>query len=93
MLELGAGGGLPGIVTVKNGAKSVSYLYIFDFEGVKLTLLIHSQVFLTDYPDTVLLENLKHNVQKNIAPEFLGRVHVEASKFAMILVRPLTPAF
>ena len=33
VLELGAGGGLPGIVTAKNGAKSVSNY--FDSKGVR----------------------------------------------------------
>ncbi|KAI0700186.1 putative methyltransferase-domain-containing protein [Cytidiella melzeri] len=56
VLELGAGGGLPGIVTVKNGAKSV---------------------FLTDYPDAALIENLRHNVDANLPPKLAQQVHVE----------------
>ncbi|KAF9819705.1 hypothetical protein IEO21_01970 [Rhodonia placenta] len=56
VLELGAGGGLPGIVTAKNDAGMVA---------------------LTDYPDAALLENLAHNVQTNVPPESLPRVHVK----------------
>ncbi|PSS37996.1 hypothetical protein PHLCEN_2v179 [Hermanssonia centrifuga] len=53
VLELGAGGGLPGLVTAKNGAKSV---------------------FVTDYPDAVLIKNLEHNVERNISPQGCVRV-------------------
>jgi len=46
VIELGAGGGLPGIVAALNGAKTV---------------------VLTDYPDPALLENLEHNVNRNLS--------------------------
>ncbi|KAI0341503.1 hypothetical protein BDW22DRAFT_1359091 [Trametopsis cervina] len=68
VLELGAGGGLPGLVTAKNGAKSV---------------------FLTDYPDAALIENLQHNVTHNTDPASEGKVHVEG----YIWGQPLEPIF
>ncbi|EKM56865.1 uncharacterized protein PHACADRAFT_93033 [Phanerochaete carnosa HHB-10118-sp] len=54
VLELGAGGGLPGLAAAKNNAKCV---------------------ILTDYPDEPLLDNLKHNVKRNI-PETNNNVEV-----------------
>ncbi|KAI0077623.1 nicotinamide N-methyltransferase [Panus rudis PR-1116 ss-1] len=56
VLELGAGGGLPGIVAALNGAASV---------------------LLTDYPDASLLDNLQHNVDRNIPENKRSRVKVE----------------
>ncbi|KAI9507651.1 nicotinamide N-methyltransferase [Russula earlei] len=47
VLELGAGGGLPGLVASKCGAR---------------------KVVLTDYPDQALLDNLAHNVDRNVEP-------------------------
>ncbi|KAI0825951.1 putative methyltransferase-domain-containing protein [Irpex lacteus] len=56
VLELGAGGGLPGLVTVKNGAKLA---------------------ILTDYPDASLIENLRHNVSRNVSSDLSAKVAVE----------------
>ncbi|PFH51947.1 hypothetical protein AMATHDRAFT_39859 [Amanita thiersii Skay4041] len=56
VLELGAGGGLPGIIAAKNGAR---------------------KVVLTDYPDTQLLNNLRHNVTTNIPAEMHSCVDVQ----------------
>jgi len=48
VLELGAGGGLPGIVAAQNSA---------------------TNVVLTDYPDSALIENLEYNVRQNVRDE------------------------
>ena len=74
MLELGAGGGLPGLVTAKNGAKSVSER-LFSCLTTKPQSSSH-QVFLTDYPDDALIKNIEHNVQHNILDSSSNNVHV-----------------
>ncbi|KAK7683092.1 hypothetical protein QCA50_013765 [Cerrena zonata] len=56
VLELGAGGGLPGIVTVLNGAENA---------------------VLTDYPDSSLIDNLRHNVIQNVPKELVEHAHVD----------------
>ena len=54
-LELGAGGGLTGIVTAQNGARKViSYGYGRYVQDA--LILVTLQVVLTDYPDADLLE-------------------------------------
>lgn len=55
ILELGAGGGLPSIVAILNGA---------------------SNVVVTDYPDTPLIENIRYNVSQNVPDEIQDRVSV-----------------
>ncbi|TFK68917.1 hypothetical protein BDN72DRAFT_841219 [Pluteus cervinus] len=68
VLELGAGGGLPGIVTAKNAA---------------------SLVVLTDYPDSVLIDNLEHNVKENVSPS--DQQHVSVAGYIWgHSVKPLT---
>ena len=41
-------------------------------------VLMYPQVVITDYPDSVLLENISHNVSENVEKEKLGRVDVQA---------------
>ncbi|PCH45119.1 hypothetical protein WOLCODRAFT_78055 [Wolfiporia cocos MD-104 SS10] len=69
VLELGAGGGLPGIVAALNGAR---------------------KVVLTDYPDTVLLENMSFNVNTNIPAHIRHRAHVEGYIWGQPVERLLT---
>ena len=59
VLELGAGAGLPSLVCVLLGAKKVRVccLPVCQF----LSSLV--KVVVTDYPDTDLIENLKHNIE------------------------------
>ena len=74
VLELGAGGGLPGLICALNGAETVSALttlipqYITPF---------CKQVVLTDYPDPDLLSNLAENVGLNLDAQIAPRVKVE----------------
>ncbi len=74
VLELGAGGGLPGIVTALNGAARVSasfacFICLFPMSfGLK--------VVLTDYPDTALVDNLAGNVRVNVPPQTLPNISV-----------------
>ncbi|KAJ6518674.1 putative methyltransferase-domain-containing protein [Mycena sanguinolenta] len=82
VLELGAGGGLPGIVAAKNGAKHVS-------SGVAVACVcrrLMNQVLLTDYPDPELVANLDHNVRENL-PAPGDRVSVKG----YIWGRPVEP--
>lgn len=72
VLELGAGGGLPGIVAAKNGARKVSF-FVRNF--LCISGIHNSQVVLTDYPDRDLIENLAFNVAENI-PDQLSRDRV-----------------
>ena len=76
VLELGAGGGLPGIVTAKNGARKV-ISYGYDQHVQDALTLVTLQVVLTDYPDAELLENLRYNVQANVPDTLRHLVDVE----------------
>ncbi|KLO18922.1 nicotinamide N-methyltransferase [Schizopora paradoxa] len=70
VLELGAGGGLPGIVASLNGAR---------------------RVVLTDYPDKPLLDNLSHNIEKNVPEPLRSRVSVQGYIWGKS-VDPLLPS-
>ena len=85
VLELGAGGGLPSIVTIKNGARHVSLFSvsaISSSHALSPKLYGHSviqklQVTLTDYPDSALITNLEYNVAKNIPSDKRRRVDIQ----------------
>jgi EEF1A N-terminal glycine/lysine methyltransferase len=82
VLELGAGGGLPGIVTIKNGAQRVRTVIIASFQTLIWRTRANLQVVLTDYPDSDLIKNLEYNVLKNIRSEARSRVSIQVSKIS-----------
>jgi nicotinamide N-methyltransferase len=75
VLELGAGGGLPGLTCALNGAETVSTLSALKITNNPV------QVVLTDYPDPDLLSNLEENVRLNLDAQIAPRVKVEVSLF------------
>ena len=77
VLELGAGGALPGIVTAKNGARKVCAFYPVGCRVFKLLILL-LKVVLTDYPDESLVDNMRFNVSENVEREDFTRVDVQA---------------
>ena len=80
VLELGAGGGLPGIVAAKNGARQVrSPLTTSRIHHAHRFRFAFKKVVLTDYPDSDLVRNLEHNVDHNIGVADRDRVSVLVS--------------
>ena len=75
-MELGAGGGLPGIVAAQNGASKVGDRSSSPVLGSRLTRV---QVVLTDYPDAALIENLACNVQQNVREEQRSKVTTQVT--------------
>jgi nicotinamide N-methyltransferase len=73
VLELGAGGGLPGIVAALLGAEAVCPIRR---ETAHLRIHRSLQTLLTDYPDAPLVQNLEHNVDRNIIGERRSSVAV-----------------
>ncbi|KAF7974101.1 hypothetical protein HWV62_13421 [Athelia sp. TMB] len=64
VLELGAGGGLPGIVAAKNGARKVKSSPFYQQGGKLIHRATALKVVLTDY-DEPLINNLKDNIKAN----------------------------
>ena len=84
VLELGAGGALPGIVSALLGARKVrrySFDSLMNLDVVYFLLcVIHefaTKVVLTDYPDPSLLDNISYNVAENIPQERRSCVSVQ----------------
>lgn len=81
-MELGAGGGLPSIVTALNGARKVSRKPNRSLSrSIDLTVLCIFQVVVTDYPDAALIDNLNLNVKQNVPENIIQIVDVKASRF------------
>ena len=77
VLELGAGGALPGIVAVRNGARKVCALRLC----LTPHLLTVIQVIVTDYPDQELVENMEYNVKMNVPEHRRDRLSVQVPTF------------
>lgn len=80
VLELGAGAGLPSLVTALNGARKVTEIKKFWM----CAHFIDSQVVTTDYPDAELIQNLTINVEKNISQEKSNSIAVEVPSLICI---------
>ncbi|CAE6511628.1 unnamed protein product [Rhizoctonia solani] len=73
VLELGAGGALPSLVTALCGAHQVRHFR----PPSKLGLRWPTQVVITDYPDTILLDNIIRNIDHNIPSRIRSRVKTQ----------------
>lgn len=62
VLELGAGGALPGIMAALLGARKVCGTSLCAYRFLNLA----PKVVLTDYPDPSLLDNISYNVAQNM---------------------------
>lgn len=86
-MELGAGGGLPSIVTALNGARKVSRKpNPLLSPSSDLTVLCILQVVVTDYPDAALIDNMTFNVKQNLPEKLLDVVDVKVSRFENFIV-------
>lgn len=81
VLELGAGGALPGIVSVLLGARKVRRYSLLNLDIAYFLLCVilefAPKVVLTDYPDPSLLDNISYNVAENIPQERRSCVSVQ----------------
>jgi predicted nicotinamide N-methyase len=84
VLELGAGAGLPGIISALSEAaevrmgKPLEHLAMTSSQLISsmLTVSLRRQVTLSDYPAPEILRNIRHNLDANLSPELLKRVSV-----------------
>jgi EEF1A N-terminal glycine/lysine methyltransferase len=76
VLELGAGGGLPGIVVALGGARMVCMLQYL-LMCIEFASRTGVQVVMTDYPDKELIQNLDGNVNRNLDGEGRSNVNVQ----------------
>ncbi|KAG8740242.1 nicotinamide n-methyltransferase [Ceratobasidium sp. 414] len=73
VLELGAGGALPSLVTALCGARQVRPS---DARGYRGFTTIR-QVVITDYPDAPLIDNITRNIDRNIREDMRRTIKVE----------------
>ncbi|EUC55783.1 transmembrane protein, putative [Rhizoctonia solani AG-3 Rhs1AP] len=85
VLELGAGGALPSLVTALCGAHQVRHFR----PPSKLGLRWPTQVVITDYPDTILLDNIIRNIDHNIPSRIRSRVKTQVSEPKRVNYIPL----
>lgn len=89
VLELGAGGGLPGLVAALEGAAHVRFsLDLLRHEGVRSLTLRGNQVVISDFPDPDLISTIQTNTDVNVG----GLAGHDGVATTSAVVRPL-PSF
>ncbi len=100
ILELGAGAAVPSIIAALNGASTVQWLLTFDVSrflsllnrgcGLTTRVSLSTQVVTTDYPDDVIIENIRINIGDNITePDVAARVHAQVSLQSVLFMNSL----